>query len=123
MALTLPDGPSRPLTIARAAIGTTIALAPEFGAKLFQLDPDNNPQMSFLGRLFGIRNIVLAASLAGGLGGDMQTIRRVNTAVDAADLAALAVCYRKGQIPKPAAVLIAATAGTATVLGALSLST
>ena len=45
----------------RAVVGASAWLAPNLSGKLFGLDPDNNPQGAYLARLFGIRDLALAA--------------------------------------------------------------
>ena len=48
----------------RVAIGAGAYLAPNLSGRLFGLDPDGNPQASYLGRLFGARDVALGAGRA-----------------------------------------------------------
>src|SRR3954452_10494067 len=43
----------------RAVVGVSAWAAPDLSSRLFGLDPDANPQASYLGRLFGVRDLVL----------------------------------------------------------------
>src|SRR3954465_3056612 len=43
----------------RAVIGASAWAAPDLSGRLFGLDPDANPQAGYLGRLFGVRDLVL----------------------------------------------------------------
>ena len=47
----------------RVAIGAGAYLAPNLAGRLFGLDPDGNPQSSYLGRLFGARDVALGAGV------------------------------------------------------------
>ena len=45
----------------RAAVGVGAWVTPNVSGRLFGLDPVNNPQASYVGRLFGARDLALAA--------------------------------------------------------------
>ena len=47
----------------RVAIGAGAYVAPNLSGRLFGLDPDGNPQASYLGRLFGARDVALGAGV------------------------------------------------------------
>jgi hypothetical protein len=112
----------RALLAARTALGVSTLLAPRLAGKAFFLDPDDNPQLPVLGRMWGIRNLSLAAGMYGATGADRARWWRLQVAVDALDFAAIATEWRRGAMPGPAAVLMAGTALGATALGALSVA-
>ena len=45
----------------RAAVGVGAWATPNVSGRLFGLDPVSNPQASYVGRLFGARDLALAA--------------------------------------------------------------
>jgi hypothetical protein len=107
---------------ARTALGISTALAPRLAGKAFFLDPDANPQLPVIGRMWGIRNLSLAAGMYAATGASRARWWRLQVAVDALDFLAIATEWRRGTLPVPAAALMAATALGATALGALSVA-
>ena len=101
----------------RGAIGVGAWAAPNFSGKLFGLDPAGNPQASYLGRLFGARDVALAAGTASTSGAARQLWLRLGLACDLADAAAGVLAARSGVLPTPAAVLVTGTALVAAGLG------
>ena len=110
----------RALLGARTALGISTLLAPRIAGKAFFLDPDDNPQLPVIGRMWGIRNLSLAAGMYASTGANRAQWWRLQQAVDALDFLAIAAEWRRGAIPGPAAALMAGTALGATALGALS---
>ena len=47
----------------RVVVGAAAYVAPNLSGRLFGLDPDNNPQASYIGRLFGARDVALGAGV------------------------------------------------------------
>ena len=110
----------RALLGARTTLGISTLLAPRLAGKAFFLDPDDNPQLPVIGRMWGIRNLMLAAGMYGATGTNRAQWWRLQPAVDALDFAAIVTEWRRGAHPGPAAGLMAGTALVATALGALS---
>jgi hypothetical protein len=110
----------RALLGARTALGISTLLAPRIAGKAFFLDPDENPQLPVIGRMWGIRNLSLAAGMYAATGDNRAQWWRLQPAVDALDFLAITEEWRRGSIPGPAAALMAGTALGATTLGALS---
>ena len=54
---------SNAIAIGRIAVGAGAWLAPNLSGRLFGLDPEGNPQASYLGRLFGARDVALGAGV------------------------------------------------------------
>ena|SRR5947209_4484058 len=105
------------LVMTRTAIGAGAWLAPRLSGRLFGLDPDANPQASYLGRLFGVRDVALGAGLRSSSGAERQQWLRVGIACDLADAAAGVLAGRAGVLPKRATVLVTATALMAAAMG------
>src|ERR671936_180920 len=117
----LPSTPTgRALLGARTVLGASTLLAPRLAGKAFFLSPDDNPQLPVIGRMWGIRNLSLAAGMYAATGANRAQWWRLQVAVDALDFLAIAAEWRRGAVPGPAAGLMAATALPATALGALS---
>lgn len=112
----------RALFGARTALGVSTLLAPRLAGKSFLLEPDDNPQLPAIGRMWGIRNLSLAAGMYGATGTNRAQWWRLQVAVDVLDFLAIATEWRRGALPAPAATLMGATALLATALGALSLA-
>ena len=112
----------RALLCARTALGISALLAPLLAGKAFFLDPDDNPQLPVIGRMWGIRNLSLAAGMYAATGANRDQWWRLQPAVDALDFLAIATEWRRGNVPGPAAALMGATAVAATALGVLSVA-
>ena len=119
--MTLPSTPTgRALLGARTALGISTLLAPRLAGKAFMLEPDDNPQLPVIARMWGVRNLSLAAGMYAATGGNRAQWWRLQPAVDALDFLAIATEWRRGTVPGPAAALMAGTALAATAFGALS---
>src|SRR4051794_30358386 len=106
----------------RAWIGASAWLAPNLTGKLFGLDPASNPQSAFLGRLFGVRDIALAAGTLGSEGEARATWLRLGVVCDLADFGAAVLAGRNGTVPKHAAFLAGGTALSAAAMGVAALN-
>jgi hypothetical protein len=121
--MALPSTPTgRALLGARTTLGLSTLLAPRLAGRAFLLDPDANPQLPVIGRMWGIRNLSLAAGMYAASGPNRGQWWRLQPAVDVLDFLAIAIEWRRGAVPGPAAALMAATAVGATALGALSVA-
>jgi hypothetical protein len=119
--MALPSTPAgRGLLVARTALGVSTLLAPRLAGRAFFLDPDDNPQVPVLGRMWGIRNLALAAGMYGATGESRARWWRLQPAIDALDFLVIAAEWRRGAVPAPAAGLMAGTALLATAAGSLS---
>jgi hypothetical protein len=106
----------------RTTIGVSAWVAPDFSARLFGLDPDANPQATYLGRLFAIRDLVLGV---GTMAADPPARRlwlQAGVACDLADAAASVLGRRDGYLPAFTTVATAATALAAAGMGVAALS-
>jgi hypothetical protein len=116
-----PDAATKALATLRIAIGAVAWLAPNFGARLFGLDVKGNPQAPYLGRLFGIRDVVLGIGALGAQGGARQRWLQAGLACDAADAAAAGLGHRDGYLPAATAGLVGAPAIAGIGLGVVAL--
>jgi hypothetical protein len=109
--------PEQGLIGLRGALGAGVWLAPKLAGRLFGLDPVGNPQLSYVGRLFGVRDIALAYGVATSSGPERTLWLRIGLACDLADAAAGILGRRSGDLPKLATVLVTGTALGAAGLG------
>ena len=114
------EGARRTLVTMRLAIGVAALVTPNLAGRIFGLDPEANPQASFLGRLFGVRNAAIGLTLRDGTPDEQQRWLRYGVAIDAIDFAALLAAGARGTIPKTGVALIGSTAAVATTLGVLA---
>ena len=105
----------------RGAVGTGAWLAPRLSGRLFGLDPAANPQASYLGRLFAVRDAALAFGLSTSTGRERAQWLRIGIACDLADAAAGLLAGRRGDLPARATILVTATALTGAALGIVAL--
>src|SRR4051794_4389537 len=106
----------------RAWIGSSAWLAPNLTGKLFGLDPSRNPQSAFMARLFGVRDLALAAGTLGSEGNARTQWLRLGVACDLADAGAAYLAGRNGTVPRHAAILAGGTALAAAGMGVAALS-
>jgi hypothetical protein len=105
----------------RTAVGAGSWVAPELTGRLFGLDAVANPQLPYLGRLFGVRDVALGAGLALSSGQSRKLWLQLGIACDAADAVAGLLAGRKGQLSKVSTVLVTAPALLAIALGVAGL--
>lgn len=105
------------LTGTRGALGLVALLAPRIGARLFRIDADGSAIV--MGRLFGIRNVALAAGLRHlEATTNPRSFLGVNVLIDLVDAIAFVAAGRRAQIGGFAALLGTALALTGAALGA-----
>jgi hypothetical protein len=110
----------RTLLAARTALGLSTLLAPRLAGRAFFLDPEDNPQLPVIGRMWGIRNLSLAAGMYGAVGASRTRWWRLQPAIDGLDFLVIVAEWRRGAVPRAAGGLMAGTALVATALGSLS---
>jgi hypothetical protein len=94
----------------RVGIGAAAWLAPNLSGRLFGLDPDGNPQASYLGRLFGARDVALGAGVLRSPRKRKEAWVAAGMACDVADVAAGALAGVRGTLPPASAVMVTGTA-------------
>ena len=105
----------------RTAVGAGSWVAPELSGRLFGLDAAANPQLPYVGRLFGVRDVALGAGLALSNGQSRKLWLQLGIACDAADAVAGLLAGRKGQLSKLSTVLVTAPALLGIALGVAGL--
>ena len=105
----------------RLAVGTGAWLAPNTAGKLFGLEPAANPQSPYLGRLFGVRDVALAAGTLRSRKKDKDNWIEVGIMCDAADFVAAVLGGQKGYLSPATTAMVAAPAIAGTALGVVAL--
>jgi hypothetical protein len=105
----------------RLPIGLGAWLTPVLAGKMFGLNPAENPQSPYLARLFGARDVALAAGVLSSTGEARKTWLRIGVACDAADALAGLLGGRKGYLSPFTTVLVTAPALGGLALGAKAL--
>jgi hypothetical protein len=79
---------TRTMAIERVVVGALVGLTPGLTVKLFGLPPESNtPLVRYVGRIFGIRNVVLGAMLweARGDAARLERLATLNAVAEAVD--------------------------------------
>lgn len=105
------------LVVLRLLVGVLGFLAPRATGRLFGVDPDENPSLPFVARLFAARDVTLAVGLAGADARERDRWLTLGAATDAADAVAAGLSGLRGEIPRRAALMGAATALVAVAMG------
>ena len=98
------------LVAIRSNIGLGAWLAPRLSGRLFGLDAEANPQLPYVGRLFGVRDVALGAGVALTSGSARRLWLQVGLACDAADAAAGLIAGRNKEQSPLSTVLVTAPA-------------
>ncbi|HEX2232287.1 MAG TPA: hypothetical protein VHG69_02865 [Thermoleophilaceae bacterium] len=86
--------PLRGLVAIRGAIGLSCWFAPEVVASMLQLRTPLNEEVRYVCRIWGARNITLAAGTAAAEGSSRRALLEINIAIDLVDLVAGALFVR-----------------------------
>jgi hypothetical protein len=113
--------PLKLLIAIRVSIGSGAWLTPRLAGRLFGLDAEANPQLPYMGRLFGVRDVVLGAGAQVSTGDSQRLWLQLGLVCDATDAAAGLIAGRNGEIPKLTTVLVTAPALLGIALGAAAL--
>jgi hypothetical protein len=114
--------PADAIVAIRANVGLGAWLAPTLAGRLFGLDAEANPQLPYVGRLFGVRDVALAAGVQLTSGRSRRLWLQIGLVCDAADTLAGLIAGRNGQISKTSTVLVTAPALMGIGLGLAALS-
>ncbi|HEX6388647.1 MAG TPA: DUF4267 domain-containing protein [Solirubrobacteraceae bacterium] len=117
----MPTSPAASLPQGRIVIGLLAWFLPNVAARAFGLKPKDNPQASFITRLFGIRDATLGVAQMQMSGPARRLAWQLGIVVDAADAAAAALAARNGTMSKPTAVLAGGIALAAVAMGVAAL--
>lgn len=109
--------PALGLAAARIVIGGVALAAPDLGTKLFRLDAAANPQLPYMTRMFGSREIALGAATLLARGKVRRNLVVAGIGVDVADVAAAYLAGETGSVDRPTMVALAAPAAAAVLAG------
>lgn len=106
------------IAIGRIAVGSGAWLTPNLSGRLFGLDPEGNPQLPYVGRLFGARDVVLGAGVLRSPRKHKDAWVTAGMACDVADAAAGVLAGARGQLSLSSAALVTTTAAAFALAGA-----
>lgn len=113
--------PVNGLALGRIGIGAVALASPAAAAKLFRLDLARNPQLPYLSRMFGSREIALGVITLVAKGKARRRLIALGIAVDGADAFAAYDVTRSGVVSQSTGVFLTAPAVGAVVAGAVGL--
>jgi hypothetical protein len=113
----MPKEPGKLLHSLRLAVGLGAWLTPGLAGRLFGLSAADNPQLPYMARLFGARDVALAVGTAQTTGPSRRVWWQVGIACDLLDAVAAYLGGRNGSLSKPTVVLAGGTAIAAAALG------
>jgi hypothetical protein len=103
---------------ARMTIGLAIWTTPRITSKAFGIDVPGNPQLPYVARLFGARDVALACGVLSTEGDTQRQWLLAGVACDVADTLAGIAGARRGYLPKLTSALVTGTALSGVILGA-----
>lgn len=109
------------LSLGRIAIGAASLYDPATTARQMMLDPAGSPQLPYLTRLFGTREVALGAATLLASGKARRTLVLLGVLVDLADAATGYAATKDGSVPVKAGQGMTAVASGAVVAGLLGL--
>ena len=109
------------LSLARIGIGAVAIASPDLASRLFRLDSANNPQLPYLSRMFGSREIALGALTLLARGTARRNLVLVGMSVDGADAAAGYLAGRDGYVDQTTSAFLTGPAVLAVLAGAVGL--
>jgi hypothetical protein len=115
--------PVNGLALGRIAIGATALASPPLAAKLFRLDLARNPQLPYVVRMFGSREIALGVITLVAKGKARRKMIALGMAIDGADGFAGYDLMRTGAVSQTTGVFLTAPAVGAILSGAVGLVT
>jgi hypothetical protein len=115
--------PVNGLALGRIVIGATALASPDLAAKMFRLDLARNPQLPYLMRMFGSREIALGALTLVAKGKARRKLVALGMAVDGADAFAGYDAMRSGSVPQSVGLFLTGPALGAVLTGAIGIVT
>jgi hypothetical protein len=110
------------LAYGRIGVGVISLLSPGLAARLFLLDRKANPQLPYITRMFGSREIALGAITLASSGPARERLTEVGIAVDGADVLTGLAAAASGAVPKKAGIMLALVAAGAVASGVMGLT-
>ncbi|QIX26757.1 DUF4267 domain-containing protein [Nocardioides sp. JQ2195] len=110
------------LNIGRLVLGALALLAPRLASKVFGLDAQENPQLGYMNRMFGSREVALGGLTLAASGQRRRDLVLTGIAVDAADVVAGVAAGANGSVGRTRAALLVLPAAVAVVVGVRAIS-
>jgi len=111
------------LSLGRIVIGLIALASPDLAGKLFRLDVARNPQLPYMSRMFGSREIALGAITLLSKGAARRKLVALGMAVDGADAYAGYDAMRSGSVNQSVGIGLTVPAVGAVVAGAIGFAT
>jgi hypothetical protein len=111
------------LALGRIVIGIVAVASPDLTMKLFRLDVARNPQLPYMSRMFGSREIALGAITLVAKGSARRKLVALGVAVDGADAFAGYQAMRSGTVSQSVGVGLTVPAVGAMIAGAIGFAT
>jgi hypothetical protein len=115
------DAAIKNISAVRAVVGAVSWIAPGAAGRLFGMNVGDNPQAPYLGRLFGARDVALAAGTLSTTGEAQDLWLKAGLGCDLADAAAGLAGWRAGYLSPLSGVLVTGAALNGVVLGLVAL--
>lgn len=119
----MPTEPAKILSSLRVAIGAGAWVTPAIAARVFGLSAADNPQLPYMARLFGIRDVALGIGTTQTTGPSRRVWWQIGIACDLADAGAAYLGGRDGSLSKFTAIAAGGTALAAAGLGVAAMQT
>ncbi len=113
----MPTEPAKILSGIRLGVGAGAWIAPGVAGRVFGLSPADNPQLAYMARLFGARDVALAIGTNQTTGPSRRVWWQIGIATDLADAVAAYLGARNGTLSTFTAVTAGGTAIAAAALG------
>lgn len=110
------------LSLGRIALGTVALVSPATAAKLFRLDGRANPQLAYMTRMFGSREIAIGAVTLVAPALLRPRLVAMGIAIDGADAAAGVTAGVSGSVSKSTSALLTVPAIAAVATGIASMA-
>jgi hypothetical protein len=109
------------ISIVRIALGAASVARPDLAAKAFRLDEKNNPQLGYMTRMFGSREVALGLVTLVSKGRARRSLTILGMAVDGSDAFAGFDAGRTGAVSQTTSGVLTAPAVFAVLGGLLGL--
>ena len=113
---------AKALALGRVVIGAVALLFPALAARLFLLNVRNNPQLSYMTRLFAAREIAVGAMTLTAPESARTSMVGLGMAIDGSDAVAGLAAARSGIVSRPVGVMLTAAALGAVAAGGSALA-
>ena len=98
--------PVNGLSLGRIAVGATALANPQAAARILQLDPVTNPQVPYVVRLFGSREIAIGVVTLLARGKAQRGVIGLGILVDGADAATAYLAMQDGSVSRKTAMTL-----------------